>query len=400
MKINYLLFLLIICFSCNRTKQIHMAEESKDESMAPDSYVYYPIQDDRIIVDLNKKQEASLFDYFSHIELIPLETSDDILVGYCEEIVPYQNKYYIFDRQLTVVHVFDQDGKFISLINKRGQGPGEYTPNLTSIFLNPFTGNIDITDMGCIYSYDLTGKHVRTIPRTEDASGPYWNLISLSDNLYVCFSLFLFNNSDRYKINYYNIKENRIIHKDYEEDELLNNNAIVPFAPPFYEYNGNYYFYRLVDKETYEVGLNSLKKAYTWDFGKYNYDAKKLNLPDDPGSIITLSYRIIVQGQNNRYVMAYIYLQNNIPAYLIHDKSIDECKYIEHFTESVDFIPRKITNEYVLTWYQHGELENYISEEMLDENNRKIFHKLLNASEEMNPVIVKYYFKQHKKTIL
>lgn len=369
-----------------------MAEGNKNESMNPDSYVYYPIQDDRIIVDLNKKQKASLFDYFSHIELIPLETSDEVLIGYCEEIVPFQNRYYIFDRKRAVVQVFDQDGKFISLIDKRGQGPGEYTPNLTSIFLNPFTENIDITDMGCIYSYDLTGKHVRTISQVEDASGFYWNLLPLNDNLYVCHVLML-NNLDTYKINYYDVKENKIIHKDYEEDEFLNNYACIPFASPFYEYNGNYYFYRLVDNETHEVGLDSLKKAYTWDFGKNNYDAKKLNLPNDPGSICTLPYRIKIQGQNNRYVMAYIYLQNNIPAILIHDKSIDECKYIEHFTESVDFIPRKITNEYVLTWYEHGVLENYISEEMLDEENRKKFHRLLNASEEMNPVIVKYYFK-------
>jgi 6-bladed beta-propeller len=214
-----------------------MIEEAKDESMAPDTYVYYPIQDDRIIVDLDKNQKASLFDYFSHIELIPLETSDDILVGYCEDIVPYQNRYYIFDRKLAVVQIFDQDGKFISLIDKRGQGPGEYTPNLTSIFLNPFTGNIDITDMGCIYSYDLTGKHVRTIPRSEEASGFYWNLIALNDNLYVCHILML-NNLDTHKINYYDVKENKIIHKEYEEDEFLNNYAFVPFVPPFYEYNG------------------------------------------------------------------------------------------------------------------------------------------------------------------
>lgn len=391
---NYLLFLLIICCSCSKPKQAYKAEGAISASADSDSFVYYPIQDGRIMGNLDNNEKASLFDYFSHIELIPLETSDDILVGYCEDLVPYQNRYYIFDRKRAVVQIFDQDGKFISLIDKRGQGPGEYSPHLTSIFLNPFTDNIDITDMGCIYSYDLTGKHIRTIPRTEDASGPYWNLISLSDNLYVCFVL-LFNksNPDRYKINYYNIKENKMIHKEYEEDVFFNNYPEVPFVPPFYEYNGNYYFYRFVDNATYEVGLDSLKKAYTWDFGKYNYDAKKLNLPNDPSSITTLPYRIIVQGENNRYVMAYIYLQKNIPAYLIHDKSIDKCKCIEHFTEAVDFIPRKITNEYVLTWYQHGELENYISEEMLDENNRKIFHKLLNSSEEMNPIIVKYHFK-------
>lgn len=392
MRINYLLFLLIIFCSCNRTKQIHIAEESKDESMAPDSYVYYPIQDDRIIVDLDKNQKASLFDYFSRIELIPLETSDDILVGYCEDLVPYQNRYYIFDRKRAVVQIFDQDGKFISLIDKRGQGPGEYTPNLTSIFLNPFTDNIDITDLGCIYSYDLTGKHVRTTPRNKEASGFYWNIIPLNENLYVCFVL-LFNSLDACKINYYDAKENKILHKEYVEDEFLNKYAQVPTVPPFYEYNGTYYFYRLVDNQTYEVGMDSLRRAYTWDFGKYNYDAKNLDLLNDPKSITTLPYRIDIQGQNNRYVIAYIYQGDHDRAYLIHDKSIDECKYIKHFTEPVGFIPRKITNEYVLTWYEHGELENYISEDMLDESNRRKFHELLNASEEMNPVIVKYYFK-------
>lgn len=89
----------------------------------------------------------------------------------------------------------------------------------------------------------------------------------------------------------------------------------------------------------------------------------------------------------------YIYLRDSARAYLIHDKSINECKYIRDFTESVGFIPRKITNEYVLTWYEHGELENYITEDMLDENNRKKFRELLKTKEEMNPIIVKYYFK-------
>ncbi|WP_301705613.1 6-bladed beta-propeller [uncultured Parabacteroides sp.] len=392
MKINYLFFVFVICCSCNKPKQAYKVEGAISGAADSDSFVCYPIQDDRIIVNLDNDQKVSLFDYFSHIELIPLETNDDILIGYCEDLVPFQNRYYIFDRKRAVVQIFDQDGKFISLIDKRGQGPGEYTPNLTSIFLNPFTGNIDITDMGCIYSYDLTGKHVRTIPRSKDASGFYWNLIALSDNLYVCHILML-NNLDTHKINYYDVKENKIIHKEYKEDEFLNNYAFVPSVPPFYEYNGKYYFYRLVDNATYEVGLDSLKRAYIWDFGKYNYDAKKLNLPDEPSSMSTLSYRIDIQGQNNRYVMAYIYLRDGVRAYLIHDKSIDECKYIKHFTESVGFIPRKITNEYVLTWYEHGELENYITEDMLDENNRKKYHELLDAREEMNPIIVKYYFK-------
>ncbi len=94
--------------------------------------------------------------------------------------------------------------------------------------------------------------------------------------------------------------------------------------------------------------------------------------------------------------MALIRLRNSISdasVYLIHDKSTNECKYIERFTESVDFLPRKVSNEYVLSWCSHrGVLENYFSEEMLDETNRQKFIDLMNSKEGMNPIIIKYYF--------
>jgi len=37
--------------------------------------------------------------------------------------------------------------------------------------------------------------------------------------------------------------------------------------------------------------------------------------------------------------------------------------------------------------------DKYIKKEMLDEPNRKKFEELVNAKEEMNPIIIKYYFK-------
>jgi hypothetical protein len=59
-----------------------------------------------------------------------------------------------------------------------------------------------------------------------------------------------------------------------------------------------------------------------------------------------------------------------------------------------DYFSRiELINEYVLSWCEHGALENYVSEEMLDENNRQKFRKLLNTREEMNPIIIKYYFQ-------
>ena len=238
-------------------------------------------------------------------------------------------------------------------------------------------------------------RSVKTFLRPENQTNYYWNFIAINENLYVCYTG-MRGMSDSYKINYFDVRENKMIHMEYEDDIFLNTYFHIPVYShtQFYEYHGKWFFYRLVDNTTYEVGMDSLTRAYTWDFGKYNYDAKKLNLPNDPSSIRTLPYRIELQGQNNRYVLAQIMLQNSlVGVYLIHDKSINECKYIEQFAESVDFNPRKVTNEYVLSWCEHGALENFISEEMLDEANRQRFQNLLSAKEEMNPIIIKYYFK-------
>ena len=395
MKLKYLFFLLFIYTSCNnnRTKQVNVGESFTTEPKVYDSCFYYPIKDNLIKVNLEKPQKASLFDYFSRIELIPLETNDDVLIGYCEEINYYQDRYYLIDRAQHRVYVFDNAGKFVFQINKRGQGPGEYN-YLCSIFLNPFTNNIDLTSDGLIYSYDLEGNYKKTSLNPENASGYFYNFIALNENVYVC-SLLRGWKTDDYRIHYYNLKENKIIHKEYNDDAFLNVYVFISFTShtPFYEYNGKWFFYRFVDNVTYEVGMDSLIKAYTWDFGKYNYEAKKLKLED----LITLPYKIDLQGQNNRYLLAYIHSRiNNAPliaAYLILDKSTGECKYIENFTESVNFVPRKVSNEYVLSWCTHEELENFVSEEMLDKDNRQKFQKLINEKDEMNPIIIKYYFK-------
>ena len=397
-KYTVLFWGFFIIFACQQTKQVNDKEVFNVEPIVEDSWVYYPITDNRIKVNLNHPQKASLFDYFSHIELIPLETRDDVLVGYCEEIFFYQNRYYIFDGQQHSIIVFDDQGEFIFQLKKRGQGPEEYI-GITNVFLNPITETIDITYMAIIYSYDLSGKFVRRSLRPEIIPDYYRAIIAIHKETYICFAGSGGRNGCT-KINYYNIEENRFVHQEYEDDSFLDTFYFISKTSPtpFYEYHGKWFFYRFVDNMTYEVGQDSLIKAYQWDFGRYNYDPKHLDLPDrnDHTSISALPYTINLQGQNNKFVIAQIRLRNWSPesgVYLMYDKSTNACKFIEHFDEPVDFLPRKVTNEYVLTFYTHGELDKYITPAMLDNANRKKFDALMNAKEEQNPVIIKYYFK-------
>jgi len=369
------------------------------------AYTYYPITNNRIPVDLDKPQKVSLFDYFDRIELIPLETHDDALVGRLGQIIEHQNKYYIFDRHNSqkCVFVFDEIGDFSHKIGKIGQGPGEYT-NIEDMFINPFNGNIELLQpFGQIYSYDLLGNHVRTSHRiTNDILRSINKFIQISEKTHVFYSL-----GGPLHIVYYDMEEQRILFQEYE-------NSINSTKPTFFNYHGQWYFHAFFDNVVYEVGPASLTESYMWDFGKYNYKANhgftaeiRFDSRALEAAAITLPYWMLMQGQNNRYVMAqiatksenrvYPLAQDMERAYLIYDKATDECKFIKQFTEPVEFLRTfsvmNLTNDYLLSFCEHGELDKFVTEDMLDEDNRKKYIDLMNEKEEMNPILIKYYFK-------
>ena len=378
---------LLVCLSC-------------------DGYKQTSINDNRITVDLDNPQKSSLFDYFKHIELIPLETSDDVLIGNLAKINYHQGRYYAFDRKQFVVYIFDNEGEFISEINKLGRGPGEYI-NLDDMIINPFTSNLDLlSPFGSIYSYSLSGTHMKTVRVIGDDANAelptIHSFFALNENMYVFYS-----SMTLLKITYFDVEEMKITHQAYDEtNNRLHESYNYRFLSfwgnyVFYEYDGKCFFYRNIDNEVFMLGPDSLIKAYTWDFGKYNYDAKTMFFPEEIWNDYDrmneegkrFPYLMDFQGQNDRYVMAKIRTKNYEDAYLIFDKTTQKCNFLRSFTESVRFWPRVITNDYVLSYCNHNELEKFINKEILDEINRQKFDALLNEEEEMNPIIIKYYFK-------
>jgi hypothetical protein len=68
-----------------------------------------------------------IISFIDRIEFIPLQTSDESLIGEITEIAYRNNKYYIFDEQQQKILIFDSTGKYISSIDKKGNGRCEYT---------------------------------------------------------------------------------------------------------------------------------------------------------------------------------------------------------------------------------------------------------------------------------
>ena len=395
MKIRYIVVIMFFCSACIRSKAPAVADAVQAEIFTEDSVEYYPIRDNRISVDLNKPREASLFDYFSHIEVIPLETRRDVLIGARSKVIYHIDRYYVLCEQQNAVLVFDDDGMFVYKIDKRGRGPGEYNL-LYDIIINPMTGNLDLLDpWGYILSYDLSGNHIKTSDKITDTEiRAIHKLGALDENIYVLIS-----NYHTHKIVYYDIEKMEFLHQEYEENVAM---GTIGNVSPFYEYRGQWYFYRTFDNDTYLLGSEFLEKAYTWDFGKDAYDIRKVDFLENldlmsrvEAAKLRFPYWMSYQGQNNRYVMAQIRLKGIEYVYgnVMYDKSTHESKYIKQFTESVDFRPLIVTNKFVINYCSHGLLEDYLTEEMLDEKNRKIFETYKEIRQELNPVIIKYHFK-------
>jgi hypothetical protein len=356
-----------------------------------DTLTYYGIKNDIIPVDFDKPAQASVFDYFKSIELIPLETSDEALIGQLRKMVSVQDRYYTLDRQQHIVHVFDKQGKFIFKIDKRGQGPGEY-PFLDDIHFNPFSGHLELLcAMGFIYEYDLSGKFIKMTRVTNEHLRAVHELVSLDNNTTVFYA-----RAEPNKIFYYDLGQGKIQHEEFEEHRDIGSFSSYY---SFYWYKNDWYFFRPYHNHVYKVGKDRLEDAYAWDFGKLNRDGRTADfsneaLQNPPKRLeeanAMFPCRMFASGQNNRYVMAQIILKEKF-VNAIYDKSIQQGKYIPQFIESVSFRPIIVTNEYVLSFCNPGELEQYLAEDMLDEENRKLFNVLIHL--DANPIIIKYYFK-------
>lgn len=114
------------------------------------------------ISSLNLNEARSLSSVFPNSRIIQLETTDESLIGQdIHKIRKRNNKFHIsFDRR--AISIFDEQGKFINRIERRGGGPGEY------IELRDFDvlscGSIVVLDVRKLIFYSSTGEFIREIP--------------------------------------------------------------------------------------------------------------------------------------------------------------------------------------------------------------------------------------------
>ncbi|HBU44334.1 6-bladed beta-propeller [Petrimonas sulfuriphila] len=357
-----------------------------------------PQTDGAIFVDLDRPEKVSLFDYFRSIELIPLETSNDVLLVGVKKMLIHQDNYYILDPKQSIIFVFDKFGRFKSKIDNKGQGKGEYSM-IQDFTINPFSSNLEVLEAyGKVHVYDLLGNYIETKTITFPGFRVVHTIAAIDAQTHVFHTMF-----EPEKIIYFNLDEQKLLHQEFKENSRLGS-----FSNNPYQYRGDWFFFRPVHPIVYQMGSRKLEAAFRFDFGTYTREGKTAVFSKESERSLSkcveelfdqFPYLIHSVRHNSKYVFASLSrIDLDDKVNVIYDRASRKSKYISEFTEKVQFNSYRgeeiiVTDEYVLMPCQWVDLEKRITKEMLDDNQKEIFEELLKSEMEENPILIKYWFK-------
>ncbi len=170
------LFVIMTLFFCACTLQ-HKREAEEFENAE-----FFSLKTPASLLDIQK--ELKLSELADSVWYVPLETHDSILLGDLsgEGRIRYAgNKFYIYDGQQNVVHLFSEDGKYLNPIAQRGQGHDEFFHLLDFTTIGD---TVYVCDFGNkIHRYLSDGVYLDKILLPKQA----YRLVNYSDDTLACY---------------------------------------------------------------------------------------------------------------------------------------------------------------------------------------------------------------------
>ena len=153
-----------------------------------------PVQTGELtVIDISKnypKKEILLQD-IADIEYVPLETTDDVLLGQMSFLSYISDKYIVVFDFSGDIFVFNRNGKIISHFNRTGQGGEEYTrigggivildEKNEEIFVGTNTTNR-------ILVYSINGTYKRTLKFSDDLM--IWEAYNFDDETLLVYDMY------------------------------------------------------------------------------------------------------------------------------------------------------------------------------------------------------------------
>lgn len=197
---------------------------------------------------------------FDSIRVVPLETSDSVLLTGADRVEVRDGDIYVLNRSR--VYRFDSCGNFKNSIGRIGQGPGEYRYAYDFDF-NPESGNIFLlSPFGTAYEYNIDGEFIE--PHELPAQPNYQRLRRMKDGKWMGWT-FSFYGEDPISVMSEDLEECHLIPKlDFHAVNVGWD------TPNFFTYDSVLYMSPIYDQTIYKITSDTIVPAYTWDFGEGN----------------------------------------------------------------------------------------------------------------------------------
>ena len=342
-------------------------------------------QSDYIHINLSKRLPANPVNASTLIEAcryIPLETTDESVIGSVNRIIPVQDGFFIFDASKRV-SFFDAEGRFVRRIASKGQGPGEYI-DLFGFDLSEEERLLYLFDTSrqiLVYTFDNTFvRSIRLDVLYISFMKTSWGYIAYKSP--IMQSRF---NAEKYE------KEMPVLVSLDEDGKVLNvlqygnfnstQNLPMIIHAMFKKHNGQYYYYPEFQDTIYSVQVDKIVPEYILSKGRYRITMDDIETLDNWRVSLSQGLMLTNFVIDNHRLILWCRRRNNMETYL-YDFSSGKLSGISEIVNDMDHS----CNFSPLMIYQHQWIEVRDASGILKES-KELPAALKNLDSEDNPVI-------------
>ena len=342
----------------------------------------------------NKLSAIPFSIFVDNVEFIPLETTDECLIGdACIVSSITQKDIFVFDYEKC--YRFDRNGKFLNAIGVKGNGPGEYTRPMRAIVdtLNQWVYFPDHWT-GRLLKYDYSGNFLEE-SQPKGLSSDIWLHKPME---------FLFGDSfyqyakkgERFSISFYSLKEKKLLSKmrcEYEKDIP----KLMICNPNVYNYNGNTYVKDFWCDTIYQItNPYKLVSHAIINRGRLGYrtqdDKSLISGVEDSEERITIAVHNIAETDR------FIFISSN-QGRIVYDKKSDKTIAANYDVPLMDdlygspglvyFVSTTNGNEVYQAIHAYEFIENGDGEHSITDTRYDAYRKMVDSlDEDDNPVIM------------
>lgn len=206
---------------------------------------------------------------YDSISFIKLETNSNCLITDYKQLEMTDSLIFLSDLNHSL-YLFDIEGKFISQIGRKGDGPDEYI-NLSTFYVDNKNGKVVIIDdaKGLFISYDFTGKFLSSTPISlESIRRSSQALLSDNNNL-LLYNMMNMNMEDNMAYSVIDLNTGHLKGKYFTYNPIKLNHYLYSFSNhPMGKYEDEIHFIMPLSDTIYSYSKSDFSTKYVFETSK------------------------------------------------------------------------------------------------------------------------------------